>query len=167
MVINFLHLNGLNNLSTQLTGDIVRIGQCVQMRDDPELSVDVYRTIPEVLGVIDVIVSDKTGTLTENALKLRKVLVSDTMFDLRQGSFEKELNLETSKTGKIREFLEMMALCNNVLPKGSEIYSCKHFYFINFISLSLNEYWNKILILLQRIPMTKNSLTVRQCSTAN
>jgi magnesium-transporting ATPase (P-type) len=62
MVINFLHLNGLNNLSTQLTGDIVRIGQCVQMRDDPELSVDVYRTIPEVLGVIDVIVSDKTGT---------------------------------------------------------------------------------------------------------
>lgn len=123
MVINFLHLNGLNNLSTQLTGDIVRIGQCVQMRDDPELSVDVYRTIPEVLGVIDVIVSDKTGTLTENALKLRKVLVSDTMFDLRQGSFEKELNLETSKTGKIREFLEIMALCNNVLPKGSEIYS--------------------------------------------
>lgn len=99
------------------------------MRDDPELSVDVYRTIPEVLGVIDVIVSDKTGTLTENALKLRKVLVSDTMFDLRQGSVEKELNLETSKTGNIREFLEMMALCNNVLPKGSEIYSCKYFLF--------------------------------------
>jgi magnesium-transporting ATPase (P-type) len=63
--------------------------------------------------------------LTENALKLRKVLVSDTMFDLRQGSFEKELSLETTKTDKIREFLEIMALCNNVLPKGSEIYSCK------------------------------------------
>jgi len=131
MVINFLHLNGLNNLSTQLTGDIVRIGQCVQMRDDPELSVDVYRTIPEVLGVIDVIVSDKTGTLTENSLKLRKVLVSDTLFDLRQGSFEKELNLETSKTGNIREFLQMMALCNNVLPKGSEMYSCKYFFFFH------------------------------------
>ncbi len=52
--------------------------------------------VVESLGSVDVIVTDKTGTLTENQMTVRKVLVGEDVFDVtgegieREGEFQRE-----------------------------------------------------------------------------
>jgi magnesium-transporting ATPase (P-type) len=98
LAINFLFLNGLNNLSTRFIGDLVRIAQCLRMGADSHLLIETNRTIPDTLGNVQVIISDKTGafiimytvmldvsladkvwlgTITKNQLKLEQIAVAD------------------------------------------------------------------------------------------
>lgn len=61
IITNFLQLNGLNNLSTKLIGDVVRLSHSRQIASNPNLSVTANKYIPDALGTVDVMVMDKTG----------------------------------------------------------------------------------------------------------
>src|SRR5690349_12523721 len=71
----------------QLMGDFARMGQCNLITNDPSISVSASRNIPDVLGNIDVILSDKTGKSEPETLSLSlslslspPPLVSDIVF---------------------------------------------------------------------------------------
>lgn len=61
----------------------------------------------ETLGCASVICSDKTGTLTENKMTVRKVYAGGTVFQLKDS---KEIS---SITDSLKRALEIGALCNN------------------------------------------------------
>jgi magnesium-transporting ATPase (P-type) len=69
LIINFLQLNGLNNLSTKLIGDLVRLSHSRQIANNPNLSVTANKYIPDALGTVDVMVMDKTGKNKRNKQK--------------------------------------------------------------------------------------------------
>lgn len=111
IVSNFLYVNGLNNLSTHMIGDIARMGQSIMLSEHPHLDVHISRNTPDVLGMVDVIISDKTGTLTCNHLNLQYIYTDHTLFDFRN---------ETICTP---EFIQAMCLCNGVMIKNGQMYS--------------------------------------------
>ena len=111
IVSNFLYVNGLNNLSTHMIGDIARMGQSWILSEHPDLDVQISRNTPDILGMVDVIISDKTGTLTCNRLDLQYIYTDHTLFDLKTN------NVCTP------EFIRAMCLCNEVIIKNSQLYS--------------------------------------------
>lgn len=76
----------------------------------------------ETLGCASVICSDKTGTLTENKMTVRKLYSGETMLDLRgggqsaKGEFtSKGKEVDPLKINAIKLVLEIGALCNNAI----------------------------------------------------
>lgn len=69
----------------------------------------VVRRLPavETLGCIDVICSDKTGTLTENKMTVRKIYAGGSLIDIEKGS------IGNVKTSAPRLLLKTVALCND------------------------------------------------------
>ena len=64
----------------------------------------------ETLGCASIICSDKTGTLTENRMTVRKVYAGEGMLEIRSGK-----GTEIKKDGPVALALRIGALCNNAI----------------------------------------------------
>lgn len=83
----------------------------------------IIRRLPavETLGCATVICSDKTGTLTENQITVRSVMVGNTLVKVSGEGYDPkgEFHFEGSRGAEFAKLLKCAALCNNaVLTKG-------------------------------------------------
>lgn len=68
----------------------------------------------EVLGATTVILTDKTGTLTENRMAVRRLWLPDGELEISQDSSRPNaLNQERENRPQVRQLVEVAVLCNN------------------------------------------------------
>nr|CDJ87636.1 ATPase domain containing protein [Haemonchus contortus] len=139
----FILYNNLIPISLQVTLEIVRFFQAGYINVDREMydansdSCAIARTsnLNEELGLVKFVMSDKTGTLTRNVMKFKRVSVAGRIFgDNETDEFNDEELVDEyrdapeSESGvQIKELLTMMAVCHTVVPEekdGELSYQC-------------------------------------------
>lgn len=124
---HLLLLSSIIPISLRVNLDLAKIWYCRLIQGDKKIPNTVARNsgIPEELGRIDFLLTDKTGTLTCNEMSLKKsIIIDEEIDDLK--SKEKmdfiknvtslETILETSKKENIKSFIKALAICHNVTP---------------------------------------------------
>uniref|UniRef100_A0A0E0HCV4 Uncharacterized protein n=2 Tax=Oryza nivara TaxID=4536 RepID=A0A0E0HCV4_ORYNI len=119
--------SGNINVSTNVTLDLAKgvyakfIDWDEQMfdRETSYISVSFSTAISEDLGQVEYVLSDGTGTLTENIMIFRRCCMSDTLYGENNGDALKDarlLDAVSCNDPDIVKFLTVMALCSTVVP---------------------------------------------------
>jgi phospholipid-translocating ATPase len=142
IIIGFaIEFNNVIPLALYVSLEVVKIGQMILTSLDVEMYDEASNTpmvcntntILENLGQVTHILSDKTGTLTENIMKFRKMSISGFSWILEDnenshpgkfsgGDLMKYINAHPSHwlSKRAREFVLGLALCNTCLPERNE-----------------------------------------------
>uniref|UniRef100_A0A0E0DQ32 P-type ATPase N-terminal domain-containing protein n=1 Tax=Oryza meridionalis TaxID=40149 RepID=A0A0E0DQ32_9ORYZ len=119
--------SGNINVSTNVTLDLAK-GVYAKFIDWDEQMFDQETCTPahsantaisEDLGQVEYILSDRTGTLTENRMIFRRCCMSDTLYGENNGDALKDarlLDAVSCNDPDIVKFLTVMALCSTVVP---------------------------------------------------
>ncbi|PIC41418.1 hypothetical protein B9Z55_008841 [Caenorhabditis nigoni] len=130
----FILYNNLIPISLQVTLEIVRFFQAIYINNDIEMydvnsdSCAIARTsnLNEELGQVKYIMSDKTGTLTRNVMKFKRVSIGSQNYGNNEDDeFSDPRLLEDVERGDkhaeaIVEVLKMMAVCHTVVPENKD-----------------------------------------------
>lgn len=118
-------------VSLRVNLDLAKSVYASQIEKDDEISNTIVRTstIPEDLGRIEYLLSDKTGTLTQNDMEMKKMHLGsicyagdtiDIVSEYVGRLLQVDLGAGTSKRkdlgAKVCEFALVLALCHNVTP---------------------------------------------------
>ena len=74
----------------------------------------------ETLGATTVILTDKTGTLTENRMTVRRLWISNGEIEIATDSGKSPIRVELSQDAQFSLLLEIAVLCNNALLESAD-----------------------------------------------
>ena len=124
---HLLLLSSIIPISLRVNLDLAKIWYCSLIQGDKQIPNTIARNsnIPEELGRIEFLLTDKTGTLTLNDMTLKKLsLNADSVNE--DNAFEKlsfikdltslESELEPPRRESLKNLLKALAICHNVTP---------------------------------------------------
>jgi phospholipid-translocating ATPase len=124
---HLLLLSSIIPISLRVNLDLAKIWYCRLIQSDRRIPNTIARnsSIPEELGRVEFLLTDKTGTLTRNEMTLMTVRLSDDTLDDENAetklAFIKQLtSLETvlshPRQENLKSMIKALALCHNVTP---------------------------------------------------
>lgn len=117
LVRTFLLLSAIIPISMKVNLNFAKLKYTMDINRDPDLVGCTARnsSIPEELGRIQYLLSDKTGTLTRNEMILKVIATPQRTFGVEQSKQLKEL-LEQDDNPEMQLLFNCVCLCNNVSP---------------------------------------------------
>ncbi|CAD8045715.1 unnamed protein product [Paramecium sonneborni] len=116
-------------ISMRVNLEFAKIVYSIRINRDPNIDGTISRNsnIPESLGRISYLLSDKTGTLTQNDMVFKRFSLENEKYTLEQDDLQKvkqilydQFKNPSKKNGKMREFFTCLSVCHSVTPVDDE-----------------------------------------------